>query len=79
MITLIGPCMFAAPLMIVLVPIAVVLWPVVLLGVGIVWVASWPFARLAAAWGGTWLPAKHAALGRAFRTLLTPWTYFDVP
>jgi hypothetical protein len=44
MIVLIGPCMFAAPLLVLLVPVAVVLWPVVLFVLGVSYVVLWPAA-----------------------------------
>lgn len=75
MVFLIGPCMFVAPLVVVLVPIAIVLWPPTLILLGIVWLLWWPVARL----GGAGPRAVHVTLGRWFRTLLTPWTYFDTP
>lgn len=76
MILLLGPCMFFAPLVLVLVPIAIVLWPPTLVLLGIGWLLTWPFAR-----GGDrrWLVRTHRAIGRWFRSLLTPWTYFDEP
>lgn len=63
--------MFLAPLMVVLVPLVIVLWPPVLVLTGIAWLLVWPFARV--------MPGAHRWLGESFRTLLTPWTYFDAP
>ena len=76
MILLIGPCMFLAPLVVLLIPLFVVLWPPVLLLTGLTWLLVWPFAAV-----GQWSRARaaQATLGRWFRMLLTPWTYFDVP
>lgn len=47
MIVLIGPCMFVAPLMILLVPVAIVLWPVAVVVLGVGYLAIWPFALVA--------------------------------
>ena len=79
MIVLIGPCMFVAPLLILLLPVAVVLWPVVLLAVGVAYLLLWPAAILSSRLGARWLPARHVAIGRWFVTLLRPWRYFDPP
>lgn len=75
MLFLIGPCMFVAPLLVVLLPVAVVLWLPTLALLGIAWLLWWP---VAAAAGGA-ARAAHCTLGRWFRTVLTPWTYFDIP
>jgi hypothetical protein len=67
--------MFVAPLVVVLVPVAIVLWLPTLAIVGVAWLGWWPAARF----GGTRARAIHAVIGGWFRTLLTPWTYFDTP
>ena len=79
MILLLGPCMFMAPLVLILIPIGIVLWPPTLLVLGITYLLLWPFAAIARRQGAVRLPAMHATLGRWFRTVLTPWTYFDEP
>jgi hypothetical protein len=79
MILLFGPCMFVAPLLVVLIPVAVVLWPPVLLVLGVLWLVLWPLAAIGRAAGIAWLPKMHAALGRWFIVLLRPWRYFDAP
>ncbi len=67
--------MLFAPLVVLLVPVAIILWLPTLLLVGLAWVAAWP---LAAAQGPEGRGAAfRRAVGKAFRTLLTPWTYFD--
>lgn len=73
---LIGPCMFVAPLLVLLIPVALVLWPPSLLLTGLAWLVLWPFARGDEKSAGV---RAHRKVGRWFRTLLTPWTYFDVP
>ena len=79
MVVLIGPCMFLAPLVVLLLPVAAVLWPPVLLLVGLAWLLLWPFASFCARRGWPWLPARHRTLRRWFVTLLKPWNYFDAP
>ncbi|HVZ49314.1 MAG TPA: hypothetical protein VG916_11060 [Gemmatimonadaceae bacterium] len=79
MILLIGPCMFVAPLLVVLVPVAIVLWPPTLVLLGVLWLLVWPFAAVAGGDGTAGIARAHRTIGRWFRTLLTPWTYFDAP
>ena len=79
MIVMFGPCMFVAPLLILLIPVAIVLWPPVLLILGVLWLLVWPFSALARRFGVAWLPRLHAAMGRWFIVLLRPWRYFDAP
>lgn len=79
MIVLVGPCMFVAPLVVLLVPVAIVVWPVAVVVLGASWLAVWPAALVAERLGGRWLPERHRALGHWFRVVLRPWNYFDVP
>ena len=79
MIVLFGPCMFVAPLLVVLIPVAVILWPPALLVLGVVYLVTWPLAALGRASGIAWLPNMHATLRRWFIVLLRPWRYFDAP
>ncbi len=76
MILLFGPCMFVAPFLVVLIPVAIVLWPPVLVILGALWLVTWPLAAIGekSVFGRT-----HAALGRWFVVLLRPWRYFDAP
>ena len=76
MIVLFGPCMLVAPLLILLIPVAVVLWPPVLVLLGVLYLLLWPFAALMQ--GGA-IARAHAAVGRWFMVLLRPWRYFDAP
>jgi hypothetical protein len=76
---LLGPCMFLAPLVMVLAILAIPLWPVVLVALGAAWLIVWPAAFLARALGIHSLDVAAAKLGGWFRFMLTPWTYFDVP
>lgn len=78
-ILLIGPCMFVAPLLVVLIPVALVLWPPTLLVLGIVWLILWPFAVAAHDDPSKGVVHARRTVGHWFRTVLTPWTYFDVP
>ena len=79
MIVLFGPCMFVAPLLVVLIPVAIVLWPPVLLILGIVHLIVWPFALLGRRFGVRWIVSLHVRLGHWFTVLLRPWRYFDAP
>ncbi|MFI5245770.1 MAG: hypothetical protein ACHQQR_11120 [Gemmatimonadales bacterium] len=79
MIVLFGPCMFVAPLLLLLVPIALVLWPPTLVVLGVLWLVMWPFAAVGRRYSVRWLASSHAALGRWFVVLLRPWRYFDPP
>jgi hypothetical protein len=79
MILLFGPCMFLAPLLVVLIPVAIVLWPPVLATVGLLWLIVWPFAAIGGRFGVTGIARVHAALGRWFVVLLRPWNYFNAP
>jgi hypothetical protein len=78
-IVLFGPCMFVAPLLILLIPVAVVLWPPALLVLGLLYLLVWPFALIGRRLNLQWLTSAHAALGRWFIVLLRPWRYFDAP
>jgi len=79
MIAVFGPCMFVAPLLVLLIPVAIVLWPPVLAVLGVLYLVLWPLAAAARALGMQRPPAWHAALGRWFIVLLRPWRYFDAP
>jgi hypothetical protein len=71
--------MFVAPLLAPLVPLAVVLWPIVLLVLGVAYALLWPFAMISSLLGGRWLPARRATLRRWFVFMLRPWQYFEPP
>jgi len=79
MIVLFGPCMFIAPLLFLLIPVAIVLWPPALVLLGLLYLALWPFAAIGRRLGVRWIPALHAAMRRWFIVLLRPWRYFDAP
>jgi len=79
MIVLFGPCMFVAPLLILLIPVGIVLWPPTLAVLGLLYLLVWPFAAIGRRLGVRWLTASHATLGRWFVVLLRPWRYFDAP
>jgi len=78
-IVLFGPCMFVAPLLILLIPVGIVLWPPALLVLGVLYVLLWPFAAIGRRTGMAGLASAHATLGRWFVVLLRPWRYFDAP
>ena len=79
MIVLFGPCMFIAPLLFLLIPVAIVLWPPVLVILGVLYLIVWPFAAAGNLMGVRWIVALHSAMRRWFIVLLRPWRYFDAP
>jgi hypothetical protein len=79
MIVLFGPCMFVAPLLILVIPIAIVLWPPTLVLLGLLYLVVWPFAAIGRRLGVRWLATAHARIGHWFVVLLRPWRYFDAP
>ena len=79
MIILFGPCMFVAPLLILLIPIGIVLWPPAIAVLGLLYLVIWPFAAIGRRFGVRWLARLHARLGRWFVVLLRPSRYFDAP
>ena len=76
---LLGPCTLLAPLVLVVAILAVPLWPVALALVGVTWLLVWPVERLLGALGVSVMQGWSLSIGRLFRVLLTPWTYFDPP
>jgi hypothetical protein len=76
-IVLFGPCMFVAPLLILLIPVAMLLWPPTLAVLGLLYLILWPFSAIGQRLGVHRLAASHATLGRWFIVLLRPWRYFD--
>jgi hypothetical protein len=76
---LLGPCMFLAPLVMVLAILAIPFWPVFLALLGAAWLIVWPIERLAQSLGSHAFEGATKKIGGWFRTLLTPWTYFDTP
>ena len=79
MVLLLGPCMFLAPLVMVLAILAVPLWPVVLVALGAAWLIVWPAEFIARTLGIHAVDGASKKVGSWFRFMLTPWTYFDVP
>ncbi|MFI5310660.1 MAG: hypothetical protein ACHQQ3_05475 [Gemmatimonadales bacterium] len=79
MVVLIGPCMFLAPLVLVVALLAIPLWPVAIVLIGACWLAVWPLERLVALAGFRGMRGWSAAIARLFVTVLRPWDYFDAP
>ena len=75
----IGPCMFVAPLVPIALLIAIPLWPVALVGLAVMWLVTWPLERACRILGVRLFQGASATLTRWFRTVLTPWTFFDPP
>lgn len=76
---LLGPCTLLAPLVLLVAILAIPLWPVALVVIGATWLVVWPIEHLLRALGVSAMQGWHTKIGRLFRTLLTPWTYFDPP
>ena len=75
----VGPCMLLAPLVFILALLAVPFWPVILALIGLIWLVLWPIERMAVWMGLRGTMGWTSVVGRVFRVVLTPWTYFDLP
>ena len=73
----IGPCIIAAPFILVLAIAAAVLWPFVLAGIAILWIAIWPLEALLVAFGAVPDRRVSAWIGRAALRVLRAWTTFE--
>lgn len=71
--------MFLAPLAVLLVPVGIVLWPPTVLLLGIAWVVTWPLSMVPGVRDHRHVIMVRGTIGRWFRTVLTPWTFFDPP
>lgn len=71
--------MLLAPLVAVLAILALPLWPVAIVAVGLAFLVLWPIERLLGLAGLTWIQGWSAAVGRAFMIVLRPWHFFDPP
>jgi hypothetical protein len=71
--------MFLAPLVLVLAILAVPLWPVVVVIVGVAWCVVAPLEAAAVALKWRADARASATLKRWFFVVLKPWNYFDVP
>lgn len=74
---LIGPCMLLAPLVAVLVVIALPLWPVAIAVLGVLWLVVWPLERATTLVGLRVMRGWSRAVGRTFYFVLKPWVYLD--
>lgn len=74
---LIGPCIVAAPVVGVVAILALPLWPVAIVVVGIVRLPVWILARLSPS--SRWATRFDQRLGSAFKLVLRPWSWFDPP
>ena len=78
-LALIGPCMVVAPLVAVALVLAIPLWPIVVVATGCCWLLAVMLETLCGAIGFDGVDGWGNAARRVFRTVLTPWTYFDRP
>lgn len=71
--------MFVAPLVPVLVLLALPLWPVAIVLTAVLWLVTWPLERLLALVGVRALDGASRRVGRWFRIVVAPWKLFDTP
>jgi len=76
---LIGPCIFAAPLVAVLAILAVPLWPVAIVVLGVSRLVFWPIERIVTLLGYHWGARVSSKLTAWFKVVLKPWNFFDPP
>ncbi len=75
----IGPCMFVAPLVPVLMILAIPLWPVAIVTLSALWLVTWPLERLLHALGVRQLDGAARRVARWLGYALRPWSFFEVP
>ncbi len=71
--------MFVAPLMPVPMLLAIPLWSVAIVFLAVMWLVTWPRERACRVAGVHSFQGASNVLAGWLRTLLTPWTFFDVP
>ncbi|MEO6447522.1 MAG: hypothetical protein ABIZ91_05930 [Gemmatimonadaceae bacterium] len=74
---LFGPCMLAAPLVAVIAILALPLWPVAIVVLGVLRILWWPVERVATALDQAWAREWSATLARWYQAVLKPWVYFE--
>jgi len=76
---LIGPCIFAAPVVALLAIVLLPFWPVAIILLGLARLLFWPVERIVSASGGTWATAWSNRMRMWFAYVVRPWKYFDPP
>jgi hypothetical protein len=74
---LLGPCIVLAPLIAVLALLALPLWPVAIVLLGLLWLLVWPMEHLALVLGLRDHAGVSDTLRRWFLNVLRPWVYFE--
>lgn len=77
--TLIGPCILVAPIVAVLAVLAIPLWPVAIVVLGVTRLLFWPVERIASSLGYEWATPVASKLAVWFGVVLKPWNFFDSP
>lgn len=77
--TLIGPCMFVAPIAAVLAILALPLWPVAIVLLAILWVLVAGLERVTTKLGIGVMTGWTKKVGHWLHFSLKPWHYFDPP
>jgi len=72
-----GPCVIFAPLVFLLMVLAIPLWPVAIVVVGLMWLIVWPLERLSKALGMNALRGWSANVAYWFIIALKPKYFFD--
>lgn len=76
---LIGPCLVAAPVVAAVAVLAIPLWPVSIVALGVAWLVAWPIEHTLLLLGVIERARASSALGHYFGFALRPWTIFDPP
>ena len=74
---LIGPCLVVAPVVGAVAVLAIPLWPVSIVALGVAWLVAWPVEHALLVLGVIERARASPALGRYVGFALRPWTIFD--
>lgn len=72
-----GPCMFVAPLVPILMLVAIPLWPVAIVLVTGLWLVVWPLERATRMMGMHRLDGASAKVGTWLKIVVRPWILFE--
>lgn len=75
----IGPCILVAPLVLVLVLLAIPLWPVAIVCTALLWLIAWPLERVLALVGVHRVSGSSRRVRAWLRVAVAPWRLFDRP
>jgi len=74
---IIGPCMFLAPVVFVLMLLAIPLWPVAIVVVTVMWLVTWPVEQMLRLVGIRRADGAAATVARWLRVVVKPWVLFE--